>query len=128
MPRSKRSRRPVHRRSRLWIVAVAGACLVAYLYYRPVRAYVSASHQLEQRKAEVKALAREKGQLERRLALSGTGQTLLQAARLRAAGRAAVRRPRCEGVARRARPVGRRPLASRQWARTTIGLSWRDSS
>ena len=81
MPRPKRSRTPVHRRSRLWIVAVAGACLVAFLYYRPVRAYVSASHQLEQRKAEVKALAREKSQLERRLALSGTGQTLLQEAR-----------------------------------------------
>jgi cell division protein FtsB len=81
MPRSKRSQRPIRRRSRLWIVAVAGACLVAYLYYRPVRAYVSASHQLEQRKAEVKALAREKSQLERRLALSGTGQTLLQEAR-----------------------------------------------
>ena len=81
MPRSKRSRRPVHRRSRLWIVAVAGACLVAFLYYRPVKAYLSASHQLEQRKAEVNALAREKSQLERRLALSGTGQTLLQEAR-----------------------------------------------
>lgn len=81
MPRSKRPRTPVHRRSRLWIVAVAGACLVAFLYYRPVRAYVSASHQLEQRKAEVKALAREKSQLERRLALSGTGQTLLLEAR-----------------------------------------------
>ena len=81
MPRSKSSRTPVRRRSRLWIVAVAGACLVAFLYYRPVKAYVSASHQLEQRKAEVNALAREKRQLERRLALSGTGQTLLQEAR-----------------------------------------------
>jgi len=81
MPRAKRSRTPARRRSRLWIVAVAGACLVAFLYYRPVKAYLSASHQLEQRKAEVNALAREKSQLERRLALSGTGQTLLQEAR-----------------------------------------------
>jgi cell division protein FtsB len=71
----------VHRRSRLWIVAVAGACLVAFLYYRPVKAYMSASHQLEQRKAEVRALTREKSSLERHLALSGTGQTLLQEAR-----------------------------------------------
>jgi cell division protein FtsB len=81
MPRSQRPRTPVRRRSRLWIVAVAGACLVGFLYYKPVKAYVSASHQLEQRKSEVKALAREKSRLERRLALSGTGQTLLQEAR-----------------------------------------------
>lgn len=81
MPRSQRLRTPVRRRSRLWIVAIVGACLVSFLYYKPVKAYVSASHQLEQRKAEVKALAREKSQLERRLALSGTGQTLLQEAR-----------------------------------------------
>ena len=79
---SARSARPVvRRRSRLWIVAIAGACLVSYLYYRPVKAYISASHQLADRKAEVKALSREKAQLEQRIALSGTGQALLQEAR-----------------------------------------------
>ena len=71
----------MRRRSRLWIVVVAGACLIAYLYYRPVKAYVSASHQLAERKAEVQALTREKTQLAQRLALSGTGQTLLEEAR-----------------------------------------------
>jgi cell division protein FtsB len=81
MPRPARSRPAAKRRSRLWIVAVAGACLVAYLYYRPVKAYVSASHQLAERKAEVQALTREKASLERRLKLSGTGQTLLAEAR-----------------------------------------------
>jgi len=81
MPRAARTERTPRRRSRLWIVAVAGAALVAFLYYKPVRAYVSASHQLEQRRAEVKALQREKNQLEQRLALSGQGQTLLQEAR-----------------------------------------------
>jgi cell division protein FtsB len=81
MPRAARTQRAPRRRSRLWIVAVVGACLVAYLYYKPVKSYISASHQLAQRKAEVRALAREKSQLERRLALSGTGQTLLQEAR-----------------------------------------------
>jgi cell division protein FtsB len=81
MPRAARTQRAPRRRSRLWVVAVAGVCLVAYLYYKPVKAYVSASHQLEQRKAEVRALQREKNGLERRLALSGRGQTLLQEAR-----------------------------------------------
>jgi cell division protein FtsB len=81
MPRPVRSRAGTKRRSRLWIVAVAGACLVAYLYYRPVRAYISASHQLDARKAEVRALARDKAVLERRLKQSGTGQALVAEAR-----------------------------------------------
>ena|SRR5437763_11512143 len=82
MPSRARSSRPVvRRRSRLWIVAVAGACLVAYLYYRPVKAYISASHQLADRKAEVRELSRQKAMLEQRIALSGTGQALLEEAR-----------------------------------------------
>jgi len=81
MPRASRSRPVVRRRSRLWIVAVAGACLIAYLYYRPVRAYISASHQLSARKAEVRSLARQKAQLAERIAHSGTGQAMLQEAR-----------------------------------------------
>jgi cell division protein FtsB len=75
------SRRPIRRRSRLWIVAIAGACLIGFLYYRPVKAYISTSHQLAQRKAEVQALAGAKAVLEQRLTLSGTGQTLLEEAR-----------------------------------------------
>jgi cell division protein FtsB len=81
MPNALRSRTVVRRRSRFWIVAVAGACLIAYLYYRPVKAYISASHELAARKAEVKALAEQKAQLAQRLAISGTGQALLQEAR-----------------------------------------------
>jgi cell division protein FtsB len=75
------SRRSGRRRSRLWIVAIAGICLIGFLYYRPVKAYISTSHQLAQRKADVQALTREKAVLEQRLALSGTGQTLLEEAR-----------------------------------------------
>jgi cell division protein FtsB len=75
------SRRTVRRRSRLWIVAIAGACLIGFLYYRPVKAYISTSHQLAGRKAEVQALARQNAVLEQRLTLSGTGQTLLEEAR-----------------------------------------------
>jgi cell division protein FtsB len=71
----------VWRRSRLWIVALVGLCLVAYLYYRPVKAYIAASHQLAQRKAEVNALTHQKRLLEHRLADSQTGQALLEEAR-----------------------------------------------
>ena len=81
MPRSARSRPVTRRRSRFWIVALAGACLIAYLYYRPVKAYISASHELSARKAEVRSLAREKSQLAERIAHSGTGQAMLEEAR-----------------------------------------------
>jgi cell division protein FtsB len=69
------------RRLRFWLVVAAGACLIGVLYYRPVKAYLSTSHQLAERKAEVKALAREKAVLGARLANSGTGQALLEEAR-----------------------------------------------
>jgi cell division protein FtsB len=76
------SRRAGRRRSRLWLLfAVAGACLIGFLYYRPVKTYMATEHVLAQRKAEVAALAREKATLERRLAASGTGEALLDEAR-----------------------------------------------
>ena len=81
MPAPRHRRSASRRRSRLWIVAVAGACLIGFLYYRPVKAYISTSHQLADRRAEVRDLARVKSQLEQRLSLSGTGQTLLEEAR-----------------------------------------------
>jgi hypothetical protein len=58
-----------------------GACLIGVLYYRPVKEYISTSHQLAERKAEVRALAHEKAVLEGRLAVSGTGEALLAEAR-----------------------------------------------
>ena len=74
---AKRSpRRPLR-----WVVLVGGACLIAVLYYGPVKSYVSASHQLAERKAEVRQLAHEKAVLEQRLSISGTGQALLEEAR-----------------------------------------------
>jgi cell division protein FtsB len=81
MPARPQRSKAVRRRSRLWIVVIAGACLIGFLYYRPVKAYISTSHEFDQRKAEVQALAREKAVLEQRLTLSGTGQTLLEEAR-----------------------------------------------
>ena len=80
-PPRQRPRSASRRRSRLWIVVVAGACLTGFLYYRPVKAYISTSHQLADRRAEVRDLAKVKARLEQRLSLSGTGQTLLEEAR-----------------------------------------------
>jgi cell division protein FtsB len=81
MPPSLPRPRQISRRRRLWIAVAVGACLTGVLYYGPVKSYVSTSHQLAARRAEVKALSREKTQLEQRLAISGTGQALLEEAR-----------------------------------------------
>jgi cell division protein FtsB len=81
MPKARRQQPPARRRTRLWIIALVGLCLIGFLYYRPVKAYISTSHALSDRKAEVRALARQRAALERRLSLSATGQTLLEEAR-----------------------------------------------
>jgi len=54
---------------------------MGFLYYRPVKEYISTRHELTQRRAEVHALAREKATLERRLAASGTSEALIEEAR-----------------------------------------------
>ena len=74
-------RRRVRLRRRAGIVLVAGCALMAFLYYRPVQAYVKTSAALEQRQDEVRRLAREKVSLERRLALDESGATLVREAR-----------------------------------------------
>ena len=79
--RSPRKRAPSRRRSRLWLIGIVGLCLVGYLYYRPVKSYVSTSRALSAKQAEVRELARQKAALERRLAASGTGEALLEEAR-----------------------------------------------
>jgi cell division protein FtsB len=82
MPARSQRKKPAARwRSKIWIVVIAGACLIGFLYYRPVKAYISTSRQLAARTAEVRALARAKAVLEQRLAISGTGQALLEEAR-----------------------------------------------
>ncbi len=80
MARTSRQR-PRARRIRLWLVAIVGICLVGFLYYRPVKAYLSVRRVLAARTAEVKALAREKAVLEGHLAVSASGETLLEEAR-----------------------------------------------
>lgn len=65
---------------RRW-VAVGVLVLAALLYYRPLKAYVEARHELSQRSAAVEQLRAEKQQLERRLGASTSLGTLAREAR-----------------------------------------------
>jgi cell division protein FtsB len=68
-------------RRRAWIVGLAAAALVAFLYYRPVQAYMRAQDTLHDRADEVRSLTREKARLARRLKLDESGATLVREAR-----------------------------------------------
>jgi cell division protein FtsB len=81
MPASLPRTLPLTRRRKLWVAVAIGACLTGVLYYGPVKSYIATSRQLADRRAEVKALAKEKAELEQRLAISGTGPALLAEAR-----------------------------------------------
>jgi len=57
--------------TRRWrVVLVAAVALVAFLYYRPLRAYVDTRHSLAGRRADVRGLQAEKQRLEHELAIS----------------------------------------------------------
>jgi cell division protein FtsB len=73
-------RRRGRRRWLRW-VALGVVVLLALLYYRPVRAYLKTQDAVEQRRAEVEALAARKRQLEERLAEIRSGATLVRGAR-----------------------------------------------
>jgi len=62
-------------------VAIVAVGLMGFLYYRPVKDYISTRHELTQRRAEVHALAQEKATLQHRLAASGTSEALIEEAR-----------------------------------------------
>lgn len=63
-----------------WL-AVGGLVLAAFLYYRPVTSYVETKRALERRSAEVHALEAQQEALQRRLARSGSAQSLVRQAR-----------------------------------------------
>ena len=63
------------------LVALGVAVLIGLLYYRPIRTYVNTRHTLEERTAEVHALAARKHQLELRLAQTEQGSSLVRGAR-----------------------------------------------
>ena len=74
-------RRIARRGRRVWIVAIVGLALIAFLYYRPVQAYVRAQDALRQRTEEVRRLRADTVRLHRRLALDESGATLVREAR-----------------------------------------------
>jgi cell division protein FtsB len=64
------------------VVLVVGAlALAGLLYAKPFQAYLHASRQLQQRRAEVRALRREKHVLQQRLAGSAGDAWIVQSAR-----------------------------------------------
>ena len=63
------------------LVALGVAVLLGLLYYRPVRTYVNTRHTLQERTAEIRALAARKHQLEQRLAEVEQGASLVRGAR-----------------------------------------------
>ena len=60
------------------LVAVA---VVAFLYYRPLRAYVDTKRELQLRQADVRSLEAEKAKLERQLKAGATPEALAREAR-----------------------------------------------
>jgi hypothetical protein len=62
-------------------VAVGAIMLVALLYARPLRSYLSTKHELAQRASDVRALKAEKRELQRRLADASTPEALQREAR-----------------------------------------------
>ncbi len=78
--RARRGRRIRVRRG-AGVLLIAGIALTAFLYYRPVQAYMRTSTTLTERKAEVRRLKHERGELQRRLALDESGATLVREAR-----------------------------------------------
>jgi cell division protein FtsB len=65
---------------RRWL-GVGGICLIALLYYRPLRTYVDTHRTLSQRAAAVRSLRDERQRLEQRLAASATDAVLAREAR-----------------------------------------------
>lgn len=81
MPAKPRSKRPpVATLARRWS-AVAGVAIVAYFYYHPLRAYLSTRSELGASRTEVRQLAAQKRDLERRLAASSSLDALAREAR-----------------------------------------------
>ena len=77
----KKRRRP--RRGvlvRRWL-GVGALCLVALLYYRPLRTYVDTRHTLVERTSKVRALRSQKSKLMRQLADSASESALVREAR-----------------------------------------------
>ncbi len=81
MGKRKKSRRAARRSIMLRWLAVGALALVAFLYYRPLKTYISTRHELTQQRHEVQILAAQKAALETRLAASTSTVALAREAR-----------------------------------------------
>jgi cell division protein FtsB len=63
------------------LLALGGAVLVCFLYWKPLHSYLRTKHELQARRAEVRALRTEQARLQRRLAEAGTDAQLIREAR-----------------------------------------------
>jgi len=89
-----------------WL-AVGAILLVALLYARPLRSYLSTKHQLAQRAADVRALEAEKRDLQHQLADASTPEALQREARRLGLVRPGERLFIVKGISK--------------WVRTTVG-------
>jgi cell division protein FtsB len=64
------------------LLALGGIVLLGLLYWKPLHTYMSTRHELQARRADVRALRAEKADLERRIAQAGTAAALVREARL----------------------------------------------
>ena len=74
-------RRPPRRRIAVRWLGLAAVVLVGFLYYHPIRSYLSTRSELAARRAEVRALAARRHALQRRLAASTSLEALAVEAR-----------------------------------------------
>jgi len=63
------------------LLALGGIVLLGFLYWKPTHTYLHTKHELQARRAEVRALQTEKARLERRIAQVGSGNELVREAR-----------------------------------------------
>jgi cell division protein FtsB len=63
------------------LLALGGLAVVAFLYWKPANSYLHTKAELQTRQAQVRQLKAEKASLQKRIALSGTGQDLVREAR-----------------------------------------------
>jgi hypothetical protein len=64
------------------LLTLGGIVLLGLLYWKPLHTYMSTRHELQARRADVRALRAEKFELERRIAQAGTAAALVREARL----------------------------------------------
>lgn len=78
---ARRRKRPPKSRLFLRWLGLGALCLLAFLYFRPARTYLSTRHSLEQRAAEVRQLQQQHDRLQRLVAASASDAELAREAR-----------------------------------------------